>query len=147
MDDHCLDALARMLATGAGRRQMLRLLAGGVAGATLLRRALAAPAAAAQEIPLPQIACTQDSDCIRADGDPCVGASCIGGACAVFTVDCVEGSFCCGNGQCCPGSGSVSGSDACVSDADCAGGADSCTGARCESGVCTPFSVMCAPGF
>lgn len=144
MADHRFDTLARMLATGASRRRTLRLLTGGIAGATLLRHALGAPSAKAQDLPLPQPACAQDSDCVRGDSDPCVGTRCVGGACSVFTVDCIGAHVCCGNGQCCADPGAVG----CASDADCAGsGADSCTGARCEGGICAPFSVLCAPGF
>jgi Raf kinase inhibitor-like YbhB/YbcL family protein len=46
--------------------------------------------------------CSQDSDCIPAEPNPCTGAVCDAGSCSYTSVHCIRGYICCGNGECCP---------------------------------------------
>ena len=45
--------------------------------------------------------CSQDSDCMPAEPDPCTGAVCDAGSCSSTSVACIPGYVCCGNGGCC----------------------------------------------
>ena len=143
MDGQQFDELVRVAAIGANRRQVLRALAVGLAGSLVFPNRK--PGVAAQDAGAQGPAkCATDSDCVDPDTDPCTGATCEGGTCAFFIVDCIPGYVCCGNGECCPDTGSGQ----CQSDADCAeGDGDPCTGARCENGACTYHIATCAPGF
>jgi hypothetical protein len=97
MDGQRFDVLARVWATGASRRQALRLLCAG--GAATLLMSVGATRAASQDAGTR--GCGQDSDCVDPDADPCTGARCEEGACVFTNVACAPGFVCCGNGECC----------------------------------------------
>ncbi|MGH2614782.1 MAG: hypothetical protein ACRDJC_06055 [Thermomicrobiales bacterium] len=112
MDGHSFDRIARLWETNTDRRRALRLIGAGILAGSWVRRG--GRAAAAQET-VAQMTCIHDADCRDGDADPCTGAACVDGFCTFFTVDCIAGYPCCGNGECCP-AGAIGGGQA---DADC----------------------------
>jgi hypothetical protein len=101
MDNHGFDSLVRALAVTRNRRLLLQgVVASGVA--TFAVR-LSPWSVRAQVVSTDSDqTCAQDSDCIRAEVDPCTGAICDAGACSFTSVACMRGHACCGNGECCP---------------------------------------------
>ena len=134
------DSITRAWQTRAHRRGVLGVIGAGLL-ASLWRRETREARAQGSQGP---IRCTDDSECLDGDLDPCTGATCADGSCMYFIVDCIPGSVCCGNGECCPEGEPA----ACVTDADCGpGSGDPCEGFHCDGGHCLPFLVSCAPGF
>jgi hypothetical protein len=139
MDGQRFDEIARTLGGGTNRRRILRALGAVIPGGMAIASRAGSAVAQAPTV------CFQDSDCIEGSDNPCSGASCVGGTCTFFIVDCIPGYGCCGNGECCPES---AGSAACSSDADCVDDdPDPCTGSTCQNGTCTPYSLLCVEGF
>ncbi len=72
MDSRRFDDIARVLATDANRRWVLRSLAAGAAGGLLLRGRMTG--VVAQGAVTPRLAtCAEDGDCAVDDADPCLG--------------------------------------------------------------------------
>jgi len=93
--DTMFDEIARILASPMPRRQVLRRIIGGLAGA-----ALASVAGSGRVLAAPKT-CTTDSDC---------GS---GSFCCNKKICCPAGQLCCSSGavsQCCPAGGSCCGS-------------------------------------
>jgi hypothetical protein len=138
VNERLFAVLTRAFAGRAGRRETLFLAAWGLLGG---RQAHTDATPAAQVVNSPGT-CVSDLDCETEGQGGCLAASCIGGRCLSYVVDCMEGSVCCGNGQCCP----AGETHACLSDADCAVlGANPCAGARCVAGTCASYILTCAP--
>ena len=139
MDARRFDGLTKAWGTRTGRRETLRLAAIGLLALWTARRG--ETRADAQDAFNPG-ACVLDEDCQDGDGSECTGASCLGGMCAYFVVDCMPGYVCCGNGACCPSGGVAT----CAADADCVtADPDPCVGAKCLEGACAPYILTCAP--
>ena len=101
MDGQSFDRLLRMAGTTRNRRQLLHGLVASVTATLALR--LGVVTAPAQVVTGDSgETCSQDSDCLEAEPDPCTGAVCDAGSCAYTNVMCIPGYVCCGNGQCCP---------------------------------------------
>ena len=99
MEGHRFDSLMRTLAAPGSRR---RLLQGFVVTATTgLALRLSTGTVAAQVVTDSDETCTQNSDCMPAEPDPCTGAVCDAGSCSYTSVACIPGYVCCGNGECC----------------------------------------------
>lgn len=133
MDAQRFDRLTRLLAAGADRRRVLRVLLGTGAGL------LTARVGVAQEAPPNAAVCVKDDDCVAPDSDPCTGVLCADGVCSPFIASCAPGFACCGNGQCCA-------TTVCQGDADCPSGGDPCTRVRCQDGACLDSRVLCPAG-
>ena len=131
MDDQRFDQLARTLGRATGRRHVLRGLGVFALSGLFARRATAQAVAT----------CSQPSDCIDPEGDPCIGATCEDGTCAVYIVDCAPGFTCCNNGECCEST------PTCSSDADCPSSDDPCTTTTCVDGACVARIVDRAIGY
>jgi hypothetical protein len=101
MEGHRFDSLMRTLAAPGSRRRLLRGFV--VTATTGLALRLSTGAVAAQVVSEDSgETCSQDSDCIPAEPDPCTGAVCDAGTCSYTSVACIRGYNCCGNGECCP---------------------------------------------
>ena len=101
MQAHRFDSLMRTLTAPGSRRRLLRGFA--VTAATGLALRLSTGAVAGQVVSEDSgETCTEDSDCIPAEPDPCTGAVCDAGSCSYTSVACMPGYVCCGNGECCP---------------------------------------------
>jgi hypothetical protein len=100
MQAHRFDSLMRTLAAPGTRRRLLR---GFVVTATtgLALRLSFGPVAAQVVNEDSGETCSQDSDCMPAEPDPCAGAVCDAGSCSYTSVACIPGYICCGNGECC----------------------------------------------
>ncbi len=98
MDGQRFDSLVRTVVAPRSRRLLLSGLAamGVPALALRLRTLTVAGQAVSSDEP-----CSEDSDCISADPDPCTGAVCDAGTCSYTSVACIPGYVCCGNGACC----------------------------------------------
>ena len=100
MQGHRFDSLMRTLAAPGSRRRLLRGFV--VTATTGLALRLSTGAVAAQVVSEDSgETCSQDSDCIPAEPDPCTGAVCDAGTCSYTSVACIRGYNCCGNGECC----------------------------------------------
>jgi hypothetical protein len=100
MQGHRFDSLMRTLAAPGSRRRLLRGFV--VTATTGLALRLSTGTVAAQVVTDSDETCTQDSDCMPAEPDPCTGAVCDAGSCSYTSVACIPGYICCGNGECCP---------------------------------------------
>jgi hypothetical protein len=111
VDDFSFDAVARAVATGASRRQALRLLAAGALTAWLPRRTWAAPARQGTECEAGLTFCEGSGACTDVGSDPancgacgavCDSGVCDAGSCVVnVTAGCAEGlTDCSGNLDC-----------------------------------------------
>jgi hypothetical protein len=141
MVEQQFDSMVRAFGTRQDRRHLLRTAAAGLLAAWGSR--VAARSAGAQDTPALDT-CAEDADCLDADLDPCTGGTCVDGFCTYFSVACVPGHVCCGNGACCP----PGEPESCLADADCVPtSSDPCEGVRCEGGTCVPFLTTCAPDF
>lgn len=99
MDGHRFDTLVKNLAAPRSRRHLLQRLVAPAAAALALR--LSTVTGAGQVVSTDET-CSQDSDCLPAEADPCTGAFCDAGSCTYTNVACIPGYVCCGNGACCP---------------------------------------------
>ncbi|MDP9409024.1 MAG: hypothetical protein M3P70_00720 [Actinomycetota bacterium] len=81
--------------------------------------------------------CQSDADCPHRDGDACTGAACEEGTCVYFTVDCVPGFVCCGNGECV---------DVSSDPANCGACGTVCDSGVCSDGTCSPTGEGCDEG-
>jgi hypothetical protein len=141
MDHQRFDEFVRFLGHGRSRRDVFRILAGGLA-AGLLGMA-GRNRAAAQTCGVLGDACTDNTDC-------CTGLTCFEAVCGNPSGLCMdEGEFCGAEGlECCEGlsctddycaSAATCGvlGDACTSNADC------CTGLTCFEALCDNPSGLC----
>jgi hypothetical protein len=138
MEGHRFDSLMRILAASKSRR---RLLHGFVVTATTgLALRLSTGAVAGQVVSEDSgETCSQDSDCVLAEPDPCTGAFCDAGSCSYTSVACMRGHVCCGNGECCPEGEVDAGLDVTSGDA---AGSDESDGA--QPGATETSSPDCA---
>lgn len=114
MDGHRFDTLVSNLVATRSRRQLLQgLVVIGAAGLALRLRA----ATVAAQVASTDETCSQDSDCVPAEADPCTGAYCDAGSCTYTSVACIPGYSCCGNGECCPDGKDGTSPDAAPTDA------------------------------
>ncbi|MDF3037762.1 MAG: Tryptophan synthase alpha chain [Thermomicrobiales bacterium] len=139
MDNANFDAVARAVAAGASRRQVLRLLAIGAVAGWLPGRARAAPArqdCAAQGLTDCGGFCADlSSDAFNCGGCGivCDSGVCEGGACPQVSLGCVAPLVECG-GLC---------ADLSVDPFNCGGCGIVCDGGVCEGGVCPQISLGC----
>jgi hypothetical protein len=146
VDDFTFDAVARAVATGASRRQALRLLAAGALTAWLPRRTWAAPARQGTECEAGLTFCEGSGACSDLGSDPancgacgtvCDSGVCDAGGCLVnVTAGCAEGlTDCTGNLTCV---------DLSSDPFNCGGCGTVCASGVCEAGFCV--QVGCAAG-
>lgn len=142
MDDRRFDSLARSLASGRSRRQVLRDLLG-IAGGALAATTRHSADAGRRPTPTPRpVRCPGNqywdgSACVCSDDLQICGPTC----CPSGQAECCDGACCFGScyGEelCCP-AGNI------VCDGICQPG-ECCIGADCVSGVCTSDHVCCTP--
>lgn len=151
--DERFDAVTRAAAEGVSRRQIMRMLAGGLAGGTLLTGLSASRARGAGRACVEQcrfLTGRQRGDCLRTcnsctarGGQMCLGGT--GAICCESDADCCNsnvGQVCCPAGShCCIGrNGNLS---CCPDSTECCGNQCCAPGQCCETGL--PFSVVCCP--
>src|SRR5215211_253601 len=136
--DSSIDAVARAIAAGASRRQVLRLLAIGTVTGWLPGRAGAAPAR--QPCAEGLTDCDGSGNCISLFDDPfncgacgnvCAGGVCDGGVCPQVDIGCVSPLVDCG-GLC---------ADLSSDPFNCGACGNVCEG--CEGGTCPVVSLGC----
>ena len=124
MEGHRFDSLMRTLAAPGSRRRLLRGFV--VTATTGLALRLSSGAVAAQVVSDDSgETCSQDSDCMPAEPDPCTGAVCDAGSCSYTSVACIPGYVCCGNGECCPEGDAAASPEVAKGDAAGSGESDS----------------------
>jgi len=151
--EHHFDAVARAAAEGVSRRQIVRMLAGGIAGGTLVTGFTSRMAWGATNPCIERCsflsgrergACLRICNQCRAEG----GQICQGGTgticCEADANCCVShvGEMCCPPGShCCIGrKGALS---CCPDETECCGNQCCTPGQCCHTGL--PFSVICCP--
>ena len=100
MDGHHFDALVRNATTTRSRRQLIHGLAATAVASVAVRLGILVTAGQVVTEDSGET-CSQDSDCMPAEPDPCSGAFCDAGSCTYTSVACMRGHVCCGNGECC----------------------------------------------
>jgi hypothetical protein len=143
MLEHDDDCLIRHVSTWADRRRVVTGITATLLASISWR---GANHVSAQEQIVPG-RCTQDAQCQTGGLGPCVGATCEEGSCTFFSVDCVRGYVCCGNGACCV----VDASGSCSASADCAQPRSHqghhCRNARCVEGTCRSRRCRRCPSY
>jgi hypothetical protein len=100
MNQHRFDTLVRTVAATRNRRRLLHGLAATAVAGVVLRPGVRTVAGQVVTEDSGET-CSQDSDCMPAEPDPCTGAFCDAGSCTYTSVACMRGHVCCGNGECC----------------------------------------------
>jgi murein DD-endopeptidase MepM/ murein hydrolase activator NlpD len=135
VDNSTFDAVARAVAAGASRRQVLRLLAIGTVTAWLPGRARAAPArqdcAAAGLTDCAGVCADLSSDPNNCGGCGVVCEGCAGGTCPQVSLGCVSPLVECA-GVC---------ADFSSDPFNCGGCGSACESGVCEGGICAPVQV------